>query len=251
MKYAHFLITHFNLPKWSKDKHNVSTQTEEWLEHRFGLFQRYCLPSVASQTSKDFTWILLFYNKTPEKYKNLNRKFENQYSWYKPCYLNDEESSHMVEYINKFITGYIEPDTEFIITTRLDNDDSIAVDFMEDVENFAKKRGATENYAIDPIHGIEYYPKYNLSKNHSYNRTHFSSYVEPISQHIRNIYGSGVHGRADVNYTIYQINKEAMWMEVIHEKNVCNDFCLGALEPLYKRFPADRFAVEPIQGGGI
>ena len=253
MKYSHFLITRFNLPLvWTKDKNNVSTQTEEWLHHRFELFKHYCFPSVANQTSKDFIWMLLFYDGTPEKYKKMNEELEKKHPFYKPCYLNDEQSNHLVEYINNYIADYIEADTEYIITTRMDNDDAIAIEFMEEVEKFAKEQATTMGYVINLIHGIQYYPKYNVSMSVNCKNSHFTSYVEPKGGYIRTIYGCGDHSKVSKNYAIYNIrNKETMWMEVCHERNVANDPHLKwAFNPLFKSFEEERFAVEP-RGGGV
>ena len=56
--FSHFLITRFNL-----------NRTARWLEHRFEVFERYCLPSVAAQTATDFRWLCLFDAATPEPYR--------------------------------------------------------------------------------------------------------------------------------------------------------------------------------------
>ena len=63
--YSHFIITRFNLNLYAQDKHDLPTRTDRWLEHRFEVFERYCLPSVAAQTSGNFTWLCLFDAATP------------------------------------------------------------------------------------------------------------------------------------------------------------------------------------------
>ena len=64
--YSHFIITRFNLNLYAQDKHDLPTRTDRWLEHRFEVFERYCLPSVAAQTSGNFTWLCLFDAATPD-----------------------------------------------------------------------------------------------------------------------------------------------------------------------------------------
>ena len=72
-EYKHFLITRFNLKKkgWETTKNNEKIQTEEWLRHRFELFEAYCLPSVINQSNQDFIWyvflILVHRNFTERK----------------------------------------------------------------------------------------------------------------------------------------------------------------------------------------
>ena len=68
--YSHFIITRFNLNLYAQDKHDLPTRTDRWLEHRFEVFERYCLPSVAAQTSGNFTWLCLFDAATPEPYRS-------------------------------------------------------------------------------------------------------------------------------------------------------------------------------------
>lgn len=71
--FSHFLITRFNLNLYERDKHAAPTRTARWLEHRFEVFERYCLPSVAAQTATDFRWLCLFDAATPEPYRRHAR----------------------------------------------------------------------------------------------------------------------------------------------------------------------------------
>lgn len=50
MDCQHFILTRFNLLLWDKAKDDRKVRTIKWLEHRFSLFERYCLPSVKNQT---------------------------------------------------------------------------------------------------------------------------------------------------------------------------------------------------------
>lgn len=58
--FEHLIITRFNLNLYARDKHDAPTRTERWLEHRFEIFERYCLPSVAAQTNLEFQVALSF-----------------------------------------------------------------------------------------------------------------------------------------------------------------------------------------------
>ena len=65
--FQHFLLTNFNvrLPKFSQDGNGLSVLTEEWLEHRLMLFERFCLPSVLGQTNLGFTWLVRYDDTMP------------------------------------------------------------------------------------------------------------------------------------------------------------------------------------------
>ena len=67
--FEHLIITRFNLNLYARDKHAAPTRTERWLEHRFEIFERYCLPSVAAQTNPNFRWLCLFDAATPAAYR--------------------------------------------------------------------------------------------------------------------------------------------------------------------------------------
>lgn len=64
----HFILTRFNLLIFNKNKEGKKVRTIKWLEHRFMLFEKYCLPSVKNQTCQDFQWIVLFDSSTPERF---------------------------------------------------------------------------------------------------------------------------------------------------------------------------------------
>ena len=59
-----FVFTRFNLKLWKENKYGVDTRTKEWTESRFDLFEKYCFPSMKSQTNKDFMWICMFADDT-------------------------------------------------------------------------------------------------------------------------------------------------------------------------------------------
>ena len=67
--FEHLIITRFNLNLYARDKHDAPTRTERWLAHRFEVFERYCLPSVAAQTNPNFRWLCLFDAATPAAYR--------------------------------------------------------------------------------------------------------------------------------------------------------------------------------------
>ena len=46
MTLQHFILTRFNILLWRKDKSGSPVRSREWLEHRFSLFERFCLPSL-------------------------------------------------------------------------------------------------------------------------------------------------------------------------------------------------------------
>ena len=61
----------------------------EWLKGRQTLFEKFCLPSVLSQTNKDFEWILVADERTPEEFKKVIEAYPatvvyGDFAWYEP-----------------------------------------------------------------------------------------------------------------------------------------------------------------------
>ena len=74
LKLEHILVNRFHLPNFSTNKQlskNDITSDENYLDDRFQLFFKYTVPSVISQTWKDFLWYVFFSDRTPDKYINI------------------------------------------------------------------------------------------------------------------------------------------------------------------------------------
>jgi hypothetical protein len=68
--FSHVLITRFNIrvPCGERPTAEWKPPSKEWMLHRLDLFERYCLPSVASQSVQNFHWILLVDPNTPAEF---------------------------------------------------------------------------------------------------------------------------------------------------------------------------------------
>ena len=83
----HFILTRFNLLLWNKDKEGKKVRSASWLEHRFELFERCCLPSIVAQTYQEFEWIVLFDSTTPEIYKEKIADYQKRCPQLIPVYV--------------------------------------------------------------------------------------------------------------------------------------------------------------------
>ncbi len=119
--YKHFLITRFNL-NYSKSN-SLKPVSEEWISSRLAIFQRFCLPSILNQSNKNFTWFLYFDTNTPEKYKQVVADLEASHLFIKAVYI--ENADMLIPSLNKEIKERLEVGTEYVITTRMDNDDGL------------------------------------------------------------------------------------------------------------------------------
>ena len=131
MTIDHVLLTRFNLP--SKGPESLIRAQEGWLQRRVELFQRYTIPSVAAQTVSGFHWIVYF---DPESPPWLLERLAPQAEAgaFTPVF-REEATWREVGADARQLTG---ARGELLITTNLDNDDALATDFLERIQQLAK-----------------------------------------------------------------------------------------------------------------
>lgn len=226
VKKEHYILTRFNLRLWTKDKKRNETRTDEWLKQRFELFEKICLPSIMNQTNQTFKWIVLFDSETPEFYKKKILHYQNICKLFCPCFVEAYKSRYFVSVFREEIQKRIEKNTNFLITTYLDNDDALHKNYIEEIQQMEVKRPTFVSY----VYGIQYYTELNIATRVPYTNNHFISLAEPLNgnqTNFRTVYGYGSH--VDINKhkrieTVYIKNpQQDRWIEVIHETNMDND----------------------------
>lgn len=217
--FKHYLITRFNLknPEWDVTKNNETLLTDEWMEDRMWLFENFCFPSVVAQTNKNFTWLIFFDNTTPIKYKESVRLLLSGKTNIKAFYIDG-----MPEFYPQ-IQNFISEDTQnepYLITSRIDNDDCIHKNFIDEVQ---KKFNSQEYEAVDVIKGysLQVKPKYILGKKEHI----FNPFISLIEKNVnpKTVWFND-HTLWKKETRITQIKDKRLWMSVIHEKNKVNEF---------------------------
>lgn len=232
----HFILTRFNLRLYPKDKNGNVTLTPEWLEHRFQLFELYTLPSLSAQTCKDFKWIVLIDRETPQEYKDRLEKCREQCPNLEIIkvrsnkgYLSTKVFREVIQRDMKELNG---EDYKYgkVLTTWMDNDDALAIDFVERVQQEAAKLSLKRPSFIAFHYGLQYFTQRKVAVKHRYKNNHFISLLEVMQPDSlpKTVFGYGSHW--DVysfgeRCNIHQVkNKEkAAWIEVVHDRNVSND----------------------------
>lgn len=127
----HVLLTRFNLP--SKGPESLIRAQDGWLQRRVALFERYTIPSVAAQTVSNFHWIVYFDPESPRWL--LDRLAPHVAAGaYTPIF-REEATWREVGADARQVTG---AGGNLLITTNLDNDDALAADFIERIQQLAK-----------------------------------------------------------------------------------------------------------------
>ena len=221
-KPQHFILTRFNLFLWNKAKDGRKVRTTKWLEHRFHLFEKYCLPSIKNQTCQDFEWIVLFDSMTPDSFKERIASYQSKCPQLIPVFVEPENGRYFAEIFRKEIVKRLSG--KRVVSTYLDNDDVLDVRFVEDLQH--RFSGLNDGTFIFYDEGYQYYAENNYMMGIAYPKNHFVSVVEdgnPAT--VKGIFGYGSHYYINkiVGVKIEHVKGMRMWCEIIHEKNVEND----------------------------
>lgn len=137
----HVLLTRFNLPSAGVER-SIRDQ-EGWLTHRVALFERYCLPSVMAQSIRNFSWIVYFDPASPDWLKARVAQYSAT-GILTPVYRASVSREQLVGDIHEATGGR----GELLATTNLDNDDAIAVDFVERIQAIPRPANRTAVFLV-------------------------------------------------------------------------------------------------------
>ena len=252
MKLEHFILTRFNIQIWSRDKYQQSVRSEGWLEQRFMLFEKFCLPSILGQTNKEFEWIVLFDTETPERFKEKIKDYKLICPQFLPLFVKPEHGKYFCQIfkneVSKRMTG------QYILTTYLDNDDALNKDFIENLHNKANEIDSKAFICYSD--GFQYFTDSNLLFEIHYPTNHFISLLEKGNREtLKTVYGYGSHAYINKipGLKIVYIPDSPQWCEVIHERNMVNDayFLSGIKMIRDKKILKDKFSIDESVNYGI
>ena len=230
---VHYILTRFNLNLFARDKYGNATLTEEWLENRFQLFETYSLPSIKAQTSKNFYWLVLMDRDTPKFYLDRMYQHKEQCPNLRIIRVKPEGGPKFLlifqQVIQKdFFKGRGTEDN-LVLSTWMDNDDSLSIDFVERLQNEAGKLPRQNPTFIIFHYGLQYFVKRNLAVNYRYDNNHFISLLESYGPQgvVRTAFGYGSHWSVfdfkDCGIHNVMNKNHPAWIEVVHGSNVSND----------------------------
>ena len=221
----HFILTRFNLYLWNKDKGGCPVRTKQWLEHRFELFERYCLPSIKWQTCQNFEWIVLFDSTTPEPFKEKIGEWLKECPQLVPVYVEPKDGYRFAQIFEQEVRCKMsEGRCDRVLTTYLDNDDALNVRFVEDIQQ--RVQSLPDGTFIYYTEGYQYFTDHKYLMKIHYPKNHFVSVVESGNPAMmKTIYGYGSHYYIDKikGAKIEYVKDLPMWCQVVHEKNMGND----------------------------
>ena len=210
--FRHLLLTRFNVRmKWLDEARGVS---DEWLEHRVALFERFCLPSVRAQTCQDFTWLVFMDASTPGQWKERIESHARTYSNLVPRYVELFDWFALRAAMEEVVPPRADVD---LITTRLDNDDSLARTMMERVQSCWSIDGARPRL-IAFERGLFF--RRDKVYDTLYPNNPFSSVIESSIKPKTALHFD--HIEAGQHLDVESLRGDPAWMIVVHDRNVLN-----------------------------
>lgn len=238
-RFEHFLLTRFNVPNpdWMKDKNQNPVLDEEWLDHRFEIFEKFTLPSVAGQTNRKFTWLVFFDEETPGKYRYRISEYQVKCGNFKPVFVSDWK-----DYSQKLqgsLSSGIDKTQQYLLTSRLDNDDCIHREYIHDTQQaFREEKRMVIDYPVG--YALETGQKPEIRKRYR-KFGHFISLVEAVEADSPfETVLSRTHDEWSGTKSI-ELGDKAYWLEIIHEKNLLNKL---KGEKVYRKSVLDPFSIQ-------
>lgn len=210
--FEHVVFTRFNLDTPGREENY--RRASNWLEKRIALFEQFCLPSMTGQTCQNFTWHVLFSDRTPIWARKEIEKFQAQCQF----------AAHFVplfgpEGWGNIAISSIERPCKLLITTNLDSDDALACDFIERVQAVVATQPLTTPYAINFLNG--YVRNSSFLFNHTHRSNAFSTLVE--ESHLPLKTTCGIRHMTISRYVkVFQETGAPAWLQVVHGENVSN-----------------------------
>jgi hypothetical protein len=142
----HFLLTRLNSRLgWIQDYQGLDP---EWLESRFALFERFCIPAVAAQAVQ-FEWLVFLDHETPTSFRDRLEPFIRS-RLLTPIFVEGPLTDRLAV---AEVRARVSPDAEVVITTRLDSDDGVRSDYLSRVQSKALAVG--EGFLNFPV-GVQW-----------------------------------------------------------------------------------------------
>lgn len=208
----HVFLTRFNLATPGREAaHRVRAG---WLEERFDLFERYCLPAMAAQTEQDFDWIVYFDDQTPA-WARARVDATRRVRAFHPCYtaLFDADG-----WARSTLAHVGAERRDVLLTSNLDNDDGLAIDYVARVQAAARAEWRGARVALNMTNGFVL--NGDALYRHHHRSNAFSNLVEDYAApHTINTLR---HMEIANHVPLVQMGGPGGWLQVVHDDNVSN-----------------------------
>jgi hypothetical protein len=192
--------------------------SSEWLRERLELLQRFCLPSLAGQTTDNFTWALFCDETTDVDALNHLREHSTEVPDLRLLPTSAERDQ------TPALRTIVDPGAEVLITTRLDSDDAISTDYVETVQEYAEPfyRSPHRDLLVNFPNGYRLDTRKDLLFSDWMNCSPFHSLFErPKRSPVQTVMHGG-HARLHYEHLTQQDESPVRWLIVVHGNNMIN-----------------------------
>ncbi len=203
--FRHIILTRFNVRIEQSAPPGL-----DWLEHRFSVFERFCLPSVRAQSCGNFVWVLFCDPDIPPRFRERIRGYA-EWETLRPIFFRNQFDQGMVR---ATVAGFAHSHSH-LITSRLDNDDAICRTFVESVQR--EFRGQDYEF-VNFTNGYVWEGGRLWAGRHTSNP--FISLIERTANY-STVY-CGNHMELHLQGPVVQVAEPAAWLQVVHGRNLSN-----------------------------
>lgn len=209
---THVIQTRFNLA--TPGRESTLRNQPDWLARRFALFEDICLPSVAAQSSHSFHWIIYFDEHTPDAFRERIEKLRQTVPFI-PYFTGLFPSEGWVRSVEEVVPAR----SALLLSTRLDNDDALAQDYVARVQAEAARYAGPLPISLNFQNGFLRTDDALYSIRHSRN-AFFSRLCR---------WGPGMEVASGIQHMdlgrhgpVVQVDGAGAWLQVVHGQNVSN-----------------------------
>jgi hypothetical protein len=205
----HAILARFNVRRGADIDPRVLSP--EWLGARMKLFEEITVASVAAQTQVPDVWMVFFDEGTPQATRDHFQRLTVNLPQLRAEYCRDFSAQVCADRILHRLPSGV----DWLLTTRLDNDDALNPRFVESVRSLVRP-GVRE--FINPTRGL-IVAKGNLFRKRDYSSP-FISLSEPLD-HCSTVL-IDQHQRLSRHGPIRQLALTDAWIQVVHGANLAN-----------------------------
>jgi len=228
---GHVVVTRYAMRVY-RDRAGLTDRGEyvAWLKHRLTVFEQVCLPSVTGQKKRPDRWLLGLDHAHADDLEDLV-DLVAPYPWIEPVWQHAEDDGDDLGWRLPFQRRLADLADRWdaVATTRVDNDDALALTYISDVHRYST---AVFNATPDASDfWIAFTSGAQLVDQHLYSYIHHSPHFltrvrrtplpdDPLAD-VMGVEHANVS--KDPNRTVYRpLTSQPMWLENVHERNVSN-----------------------------
>jgi hypothetical protein len=190
---------------------------EDWLRYRLAFFDQGTYASVVSQTTRDFQWLVLFDDRcSPEFRADIEYLAEDVFTpiWTHDDFRRDSFARHVVA-----ATDEGPGPAPYLLTTRIDSDDAMAVDFMETVQAQFERQ---DRLFVSLTRGVQMDRSGAVYLSDQLSNPFITLIERREPARLPDTVYVAKHARARAHGPIREVRAPVMWLQVVHDLNLSN-----------------------------